>query len=208
MTVTQTGVDGGDCVVLQKAQSETAVSLGGRANAVHQMRNADPVAATLDLWPEHPRPPAPRRSPPERGGVGARQARPAPPGAGGGYLDGCTASELRADPRLRELAEIGLSATWLSVARQLGYDQFVAMWRLLSSDPALRNDDDQIELHLRPFRAFERYQRNRYITTLVLAGMKPRQIHELVRKDLGERLSRRHVMRLAAEGRRKGPVTG
>ena len=71
------------------------------------------------------------------------------------------------------MAEIGLSATWLSVARLLGYDQFVAFWRLLSSDPALRNDDDQIELRLRPFRAYERYQRNRYIATLVQADIKP-----------------------------------
>lgn len=204
MTVTQTHSDGGDCVVSQKAQSAGAAHLGAGATAVHQRRNADPVAATLDLWPEHPRPQDPPAKPPRKGGVGGRQARPAAPGAGGGYLDGCTASELRADPRLRELAEIGLSATWLSVARQLGYDQFVAMWRLLSSDPALRNDDDQIELHLRPFRAFERYQRNRYIATLVLAGLRPSQIHEMVRKDLGERLSMRHIMRLAADGRRKG----
>lgn len=100
-----------------------------------------------------------------------------------------------------ELAEIGLSATWLSVAQLLGYDQFVAMWRLLSSDPGLRNDDDQIELRLRPFRAFERYQRNRYIATLVQAGIKPCEIHALVRADLGETLSYRHIKRLAAAGR-------
>jgi hypothetical protein len=104
---------------------------------------------------------------------------------------------------LRELAEIGLSATWLSVARLLGYDQFVEMWRHLSSDPALRNDDDQIELRLRPIRALERYQRNRYIATLVQSGIKPSQIHEMVRSDLGERLSLRHIKRLAAAGRRR-----
>ena len=103
--------------------------------------------------------------------------------------------------RLRELAEIGLSATWLSVAQLLGYEQFVAMWRLLSADPALRNDDDQIELRLRPFRAFERYQRNRYIATLVQAGIKPSDIHAMVHKDLGEKLSYRHIKRLAAAGR-------
>lgn len=105
---------------------------------------------------------------------------------------------------MRELAEIGLSATWLSVAQLLGYDAFVEMWRQLSSDPALRNDDDQIELRLRPIRALERYQRNRYIATLVQAGIKPSQIHELVRSDLGERLSLRHIKRLAAAGRRRG----
>lgn len=106
---------------------------------------------------------------------------------------------------MRELAEIGLSATWLQVAELLGYDQFVAMWRLLSANAMLRNDDNQIELMLRPFRAFERYQRNRYIATLVQSGMKPSQIMGMVRADLGESLGYRQVKRLAAAGRAKKP---
>lgn len=134
-------------------------------------------------------------------GVGGRRAASARPAGGGGYLHGCTASELRQDVRLRELAEIGLSATWLGVAQILGYDAFVAMWRHLSSEPALRNDDDQIELRLRPFRSYERYQRNRYIDTLVAAGLKPSQIHEMVRRELGEELSFRHIDRLAKAAR-------
>lgn len=166
-----------------------------------EVRSGDAAALTLDLFPDHPAPPPPPSRPAHGRGVGARQAPRQPQAGGGGYLNGCTASELRADVRLRELAEIGLSATWLSVAQQLGYDQFVSMWRLLSSDPGLRNDDDQIELRLRPFRAFERYQRNRYIATLVQSGIKPSEIHQMVRQDLGERLSYRHIKRLAAAGR-------
>lgn len=136
-------------------------------------------------------------------GVGGRQAQAAPSRGGGGYLDGCTPPEVAGPPdlRLRELAEIGLSATWLGVARLLGYDAFVAMWRLLSSDPVLRNDDDQIELRLRPFRSYERYQRNRYIDTLVAAGLKPSEIHAMVHTELGEKLSYRHIKRLASSGR-------
>jgi len=138
-------------------------------------------------------------------GVGGRQAPGHPPPGGGGYLDERTAAEVAApDIRLRELAEIGLSSTWLGVARLLGYDAFVAMWRLLSSDPALRNDDDQIELRLRPFRSYERYQRNRYIDTLVAAGMRPSEIHALVHTELGEKLSYRHIKRLAASSRGRG----
>jgi len=163
-----------------------------------EVRSEMAAALTLDLWPEHPRPPAPPPSPPR---VGGRRRRSAAPGGGGGYLNGCTPSGVRQDLRLRELAEIGLSATWLSVAQLLGYDQFVAMWRLLSADPALRNDDGQIELRLRPFRAFERYQRNRYIATLVQSGIRPSEIHQMVKADLGESLSHRHIKRLAAAGR-------
>lgn len=65
----------------------------------------------------------------------------------------------------------------------------------------LRNDDDQIELRLRPFRSYERYQRNRYIETLVAAGFKPAAIHTMIRAELGESLSYRQVKRLASSGR-------
>lgn len=102
---------------------------------------------------------------------------------------------------MRELAEIGLAAHWLAVAAIVGYDDFIAVWRRLSSDPALRDDDNQIELRLRPIRSFERYQRNRYIETLVASGWQHRQIHELLVRDLGERLSYRQVKRLAIESK-------
>jgi hypothetical protein len=162
---------------------------------------------TLDLFPDLPRRSADEtrtanRSHPHR--VGGRQGTKAVRRGGGGYLDGRTSAELRADPRLRELAEIGLSATWLGLAQLLGYDQFVAVWRQLSADPALRNDDDQIELRLRPFRSYERYQRNRYIDTLVASGLRPSEIHAMVRSELGEDLSYRHIKRLAAASRVRG----
>lgn len=134
-------------------------------------------------------------------GVGGRQPHRAGAGGGGGYLDGRTASEVRADPRLRELAEIGLSATWLGIAQLLGYDLFVAFWRQLSADPALRDDDNQIEIRLRPVRSYERYQRNRYIDTLVASGLKPSQIRQMLKVDLNERLSPTQIRRLTAASR-------
>lgn len=130
-------------------------------------------------------------------GVGGRQALPSPRPGGGGYLDERTPPEVAApDLRLREFAEIGLSATWLKVAGLLGYDTFVELWRLLSSDPALRDDDNQIALRLRPFDRYERYQRNRYIETLVAAGLDAHTIWSRIQTDIGERLSLRHVKRL------------
>ena len=97
---------------------------------------------------------------------------------------------------MREFAEIGLSSTWLRVANLLGYDTFVELWKLLSADPGLRNDDNQIELRLRPFSRYERYQRNRYVETLVAAGLSPRDIMLRLQSDLGEKLSYRHIKRL------------
>lgn len=163
-----------------------------------ELRSARAAGAQLGLWPEVEPPPWWVAPPPRVGG--RRRPGPARRG-GGGYLDGRTPAELRADPRLRELAEIGLAGHWLEIARIVGYDHFIAVWRLLSADPALRNDDSQIELCLRPFRSYERYQRNRYIDTLVTAGLRPSLIIDMVRQDLGETLSPRHIRRLAARGR-------
>jgi hypothetical protein len=162
-----------------------------------EMRSTAGDEATLDLFPELPRRP---QGHPD-GGVGARQARRAARRGGGGYLNGRTASELRTDLRLRELAEIGLSATWLAIAAAVGYETFVVIWRTLSADDTLRNEHNQIELVLRPFRSYERYQRNRYVATLAQAGLKPAEIEHALRADLGERLSRRHIHRLVADSR-------
>lgn len=167
-----------------------------------ELRSGARAGATGWLWPELGDVPPPPPGAPVQG-VGGRQAARRPRRGGGGYLNGRTPAELRSDPRLRELAEIGLAAHWLAVARIVGYDAFLAVWRLLSEDPALRNDDSQIELTLRPYRSFEKYQRNRYIDTLVLAGMKPSEILALVRRDLGETLSHRHIRRLAARSRQQ-----
>jgi hypothetical protein len=161
------------------------------------VRSAAPDVRTLDLFPDHPAPSAP----PLPRGVGARQAQRAARRGGGGYLNACTPSELREDVRLRELAEIGLSATWLAIAKLVGYDTFVAIWRSLSADHALRNEHNQIELQLRPFRSYERYQRNRYIDTLVASGFKLSDIDQTMRHHLGEQLSKRQIHRLVAASR-------
>lgn len=172
----------------------------------HERRRALTPEDQLGLWPESdshsPTVGAPINGA-HRHGVGGRRRTSHVRRGGGGYLDGRTPSELRADPRLRELAEIGLASHWLAIASIVGYDAFIAIWRLLSADPALRNDDSQIELCLRPFRSYEKYQRNRYIDTLVQAGLKPSLILDMVREELGEKLSHRHIRRLAARSRQE-----
>lgn len=105
------------------------------------------------------------------------------------------------DPRLAELIDIGLSASWLAVARLVGYDDFVRLWRAWSRMPALRDRHGQIELRLRSVRSFDRYQRNRYIETLVAAGLQPSEIYRMVQTELGEKLSFRHLKRLVSASR-------
>ncbi|MBA4343229.1 MAG: hypothetical protein C0423_13910 [Methylibium sp.] len=112
---------------------------------------------------------------------------------------------LQGDPRIGELAAIGLTSTWLAVARLIGYDAFVASWAEWSADPGLRNRDNLIELHLRQYSSFERYQRNRYIETLVAAGLPAREVYRMVSAELGERLSLRQLTRLMTKTRVRNP---
>ena len=163
-------------------------------------RSAAADEVTLPLWPELAPPPG---TPPSTRGVGGRQGGSGPRQGGGGYLNGRTPPEFRKDIRLRELSEIGLSKIWLDIAAAVGYDQFIGIWKNISSKPELRDDSNQVALTIRPFRAYERYQRNRYIDTLVAAGLRPSQVHEVVRHDLGENLTVSQITRLCAAARAK-----
>lgn len=135
-------------------------------------------------------------------GVGARHSTVTAPPGGGGYLDECTPSQLWEEARLRELAEMGLPQVWLDVAREIGYDPFMRMWRVLDSAVELRSDSESmIEVQLRRFSSFQRYQRNRFIEALVNMGLSTTEIQNRVKRELGEELSVRHLVRLAARGR-------
>ena len=152
-----------------------------------EVRSADEATPQLALWPDRGGGVDESRSPStgaHHGGVGARRrTRPVRRG-GGGYLNGRTHAELRDDPRLRELQEIGLREHWIEVAQEIGYDAFLAMWRLLSKRESLRDDSNQIALTLRPFASFERYQMNRYVETLIASGLSAVQIHSDIRQNL------------------------
>jgi hypothetical protein len=58
-----------------------------------------------------------------------------------------------------------------------------------------------IEVQLRRLSSYRRFQRNRFIESLVLAGLGDRAIRAMVKRELGEELSLSHISRLA--GRRK-----
>lgn len=99
---------------------------------------------------------------------------------------------------------MGLPGVWLAVARELGYEAFLAMWRILDAAVELRSDSDSmIEVQLRRFGSLQRYQRNRFIEALVAAGLGPKEIRARVKAELGEDLSKRHIGRLS-KGRRVG----
>ena len=135
-------------------------------------------------------------------GVGARQGTPTPTAGGGGYLDECTPPELWTDAKFRELADMGLSSVWLQVAKEIGYDAFMRMWRVLDAAEETHSDSgSMLEIQLRRFSSWRRYQRNRFIEALVDMGLDDTAIRSRVNLELGEELSPSHIRRLAKRRR-------
>jgi hypothetical protein len=134
--------------------------------------------------------------------VGARQGRHRRSRRGGGYLNECTSANVWEEAKIRELESMGMPGVWLNVAREIGYDRFMAMWRILDRSVQLRSESESmIEVQLRRLSSFHRFQRNRFIESLVASGFGDKAIREMVRAQLGEKLSLSHISRLA--GRRK-----
>lgn len=143
-------------------------------------------------------------------GVGARQGEGARPGRGGGYLKICGSLNFRLpdadaaaragvvvpvleDPRFQELEAIGLPRAWLRLARRVGFDAFLDVWKDISEDESTRHDGGRRMPKLREFSAYQRFQRNRYVRELALLGASPQQIRKLVAKNLGEEISICHI---------------
>lgn len=135
-------------------------------------------------------------------GVGGRHRPPRRRRRGGGYLNECTSPDVWEEARLRELEIMGLPGVWLEVARAIGYERFLAVWRILDREVSLRSESESmIEVQLRRLASYHRFQRNRFIETLAASGLHDRQIRDAVYAQLGEKLSLSHISRLAATRR-------
>jgi hypothetical protein len=131
-------------------------------------------------------------------GVGAR--RPGRPRRrrGGGYLNERISSDVWEVAKLHELEVMGLPGVWLEVAAVIGYDDFMAMWAILDRSIQLRSESESmIDVKLRRLASFRRFQRNRFIESLVKAGLDDKAIQAMVHAQLGESLSLSHIFRLA-----------
>lgn len=161
---------------------------------------------------------------PHEQGVGGRQGIGHDQPGGGGYLNGCTPPEVcqrplkknfadflansQLDPReaalLSELDAMGLSHVMLQIAQTIGFDNFMAMWRILDgSYEAMADNDSGIYIRLQRLSAYKRFQRNRFIEAMAAMGMSQPEISRSVKRDLGEKVSDRHIWRLMAGGRVK-----
>ncbi|WP_267391300.1 hypothetical protein [Snodgrassella sp. B3088] len=137
-------------------------------------------------------------------GVGGRQASINASTRGGGYLQTYRFSEFRKsdlpskkDPRLLSLREIGLNATLQKIAATIGVDNFLKMWAILDNDESTHSDSGALNLHIRSFSAWTRYERNRLIKFLAGQGLSNREIAKVVADQFNERLDLSYISRLS-----------
>lgn len=150
-------------------------------------------------------------------GVGARQPSLFPPPQGGGYLKIYTFSETalrpsenvrrrfpscpkisaeQNDPRLQQLREIGLNHIWLRVAKEIGYDNFVKMWRILDEYDEIKKEHGAISTNIRAYRAQQRYQRDRFFILAKHHSGKVKSARQKTQKQMCETVGISHISRV------------
>ena len=110
-------------------------------------------------------------------GAGVRRSHDHPPRRGGGYLKNYTIFQPLnqktnfVDPRLDELRKMGLSAAWQRVASEIGFDNFLKMWRVLDSESKFQDERYGLLMNLRRYSSYLRYQRATYILNCHKKGL-------------------------------------
>lgn len=89
---------------------------------------------------------------------------------------------------------MGLGRPWAAVARAIGFDAFVAAWRVLDSMPEVL--DDRHRVGVPAFSTYLRYQRNQAIRDLAARGHTNAQIAQRLRAEVGETISDYHIARV------------
>jgi len=138
---------------------------------------------------------------------GGRQDQVALAPQGGGYQKVCSTfqSELTAgrtgshDPRLDDLRAMGMHHTWQKVAAEIGIDAFLAMWRILDADAQFQHPKGGLELTIRRYKSYLRYQRNRYILQMNGVGYRDADIKYRLAQGLSENLAVSHISNIVKD---------
>lgn len=131
-------------------------------------------------------------------GVGGRHGSGSLVAGRGGYPDVCndSGSSVR-DPRLAELRECGLGRHWMRVAQEIGVDNFLACWRVLSQDDSVQDDCGRV--HIPSIGTYLRLQRNKLIATLAARGSTAGEIQQELKQQLGYDLDLSWIRKLMRE---------
>nr|WP_315242194.1 hypothetical protein [uncultured Albidiferax sp.] len=99
-----------------------------------------------------------------------------------------------------EFAAMGMPRWWLEITAAIGFDNALAVWRIMDMQRDLHSDDG-LTIRMRRFSSYQRFQRNRFIEALGAMGLPIDEIRRKVKKDLGEEISVSHIYRLARPSR-------
>lgn len=142
-------------------------------------------------------------------GVGGRQGQPPTPTQGGGWLNVYTPfkprlgglKKIARDPRLDELRQMGLHATWQRVAEEIGVDAFLAMWRIVDKEEQWHHVKGTLVIPLRHYASYTKFQRNQFINDLFDTGLSMEQIRRRLLTAYGETVDSSHITRIVKKHR-------
>ncbi len=147
-------------------------------------RTIDDHIATPGAQPDLP------GMPPQGWGVGNA---PSPLShVGGGYLSICMPFEFSLpddkknfrDPRIGQLEAMGMRRTFIKVAEAIGFEAFMTMWQIFDADPSLRDQGPSaMRIVMRPYSAWQRFQRNRFIEQLLAMGLTDDEVSQRLAKQ-------------------------
>lgn len=128
-----------------------------------------------------------------RGGGSAERPRHCP--GGGGSPGSCSAPgfSLRA-PTLGDLVASGVPAHWVAVAKAVGVEAMLEVWRVLDGSDTVADMGRRVWVPY--FSRWLRHQRRRLILDLTEAGHDRAEVRREVLRITGEPVSARYVSRL------------
>lgn len=88
---------------------------------------------------------------------------------------------------------MGVARAHLCVAEAIGYDNFITMWRIYDEEPSYRSMSGMLEIPMRAFRSYLRFQRNRIIESLSNEGCTVRDIQQRLQGLFRESITRHHI---------------
>ena len=92
---------------------------------------------------------------------------------------------------------MGLPRAWMRIAEAIGVDAFLTTWKFLDAEYGDVQPGEVLRIHLRRYRSYLRYQRNRVIEAQYASGKNSMEIKKHLRASLGEDVSRAHILRIA-----------
>ena len=82
----------------------------------------------------------------------------------------------------------------------IGMDAFLEMWRILDAEETFQHHKGNLEINLRRYSSYIRFQRNEYIRALAKEGLDAKEISVLLSRQLCEKIEISHIKDIIKKG--------